>query len=196
MFFTCHCGNVIKDGTDYLPYKARFIADQDYFDVLNSLDVELGRLLATQGDNSNVDEIVNQFAYKLRDALSLHQRIAYQCNNCGRLHLDGPEDRIHLEPFGPEDAQNWKKVFCSVNGEHSKPWMRRLSANWYAPSSEGRLWFDPKPGEKGGYEEFNDRLALEKRYYELFNQMQTDSQFINACFQIEPGKTVHQWHRS
>ncbi|MBV8072530.1 MAG: hypothetical protein JO270_21690, partial [Acidobacteriaceae bacterium] len=38
MKISCHCGATIYDQTDYLPHKAHFVPDQDWFDVLGAID--------------------------------------------------------------------------------------------------------------------------------------------------------------
>ena len=41
MKFNCDCGYTIRYQTDYLPYKANFIPDQDWFAMLNMISVLL-----------------------------------------------------------------------------------------------------------------------------------------------------------
>lgn len=38
MKFLCECGHPIYDQTDYLPYKAHVISDQDWFNFLDTID--------------------------------------------------------------------------------------------------------------------------------------------------------------
>jgi hypothetical protein len=45
MKITCICGNVLRDQTDYIPYKAHLVADQDYEEMLAGM----GQLLNGNG---------------------------------------------------------------------------------------------------------------------------------------------------
>jgi len=84
----CHCGHIIPDITDFLPYKAHFIADQDWDDYNESYK--------------------NPWDYD-----SSMIRTCYQCTECGRLYFDG-QDR-QLICFVPEgEAQ---QVLKSVRGQ-------------------------------------------------------------------------------
>jgi CheY-like chemotaxis protein len=51
MKINCICGNVLRDQTDHIPYKAHFVADQDYEDQLVGIEQQLARIL-TQGSGS------------------------------------------------------------------------------------------------------------------------------------------------
>jgi hypothetical protein len=43
----CYCGGVIYDQTDCLPTKAYFVADEDYFDMMDKMDEAIGILVKT-----------------------------------------------------------------------------------------------------------------------------------------------------
>jgi hypothetical protein len=62
---------------------------------------------------------------------------------------------------------------------------------------KGSLWFDPLANEKGCYETFDDRESLEKRYYELFEQMRSEGQLEGARMGISKAEEmlpdVHYW---
>ena len=36
----CQCGRILSDSTDNIPYKARFIADQDFFSFFDEVESE------------------------------------------------------------------------------------------------------------------------------------------------------------
>jgi hypothetical protein len=84
----CKCGAVIYDQTDFLSYKAHFVADQDWFDFAESTE-----------KNGRVDaSLVRQ---------------CYQCRACGRLYID--DFNRELRSFVPEEQSN--DVLRSCKGD-------------------------------------------------------------------------------
>lgn len=78
MKFTCRCGALITDTTDFLPNKAYLIADQDledFFDAPEPIFAKMGRF----------------------------DRLIHQCDDCGRLWVDDASRR-HMTSFRPEDG--------------------------------------------------------------------------------------------
>ncbi|MEX6026058.1 hypothetical protein AB6H10_11790 [Providencia vermicola] len=65
--FQCSCGHIIRDNTDYLSYKAHYIADQDLYDFIDELE---------EGSKDNFASIL--FKY-IRDI--------YQCTHCNNIFL-------------------------------------------------------------------------------------------------------------
>jgi hypothetical protein len=193
----CICGNVLRDQTDHIPYKAYFVADQDYEDLLVGIEQQLAGIL-TQGlgtlTAANQTQLLGRVLW---GALRSYTRTIYQCSHCGRLCLDDPDDLRQLQWFKPEEDMRWKRVLASVKGEGSKVWMRNLVGHWDPSRSEGRLWYDPPAGEKGGLEQFADWESLQIRYYELFERLKTDGNLAGARLGIssegEPIRDVHSW---
>src|SRR5262245_55277075 len=149
----CICGNVLRDQTDYIPYKAHFVADQDYEDLVVGIEQQLARIMM---ENLGAPTATNQahlFGRVLWDAMRSYTRTMYQCSNCGRLCIDDPDDPRQLQWFKPEDDRQWKRLLASVKGEGSKIWMRNLVGHWDPSRSQGHVWFDPLPGQKGGVEQ-------------------------------------------
>lgn len=91
MKIRCHCGEVIADQSDFLPYKARLVADMDWDDVFEG-DVE-GRARAWS-------------------------RPLWQCTGCGRLIVEGPGGELCF--FVPEDAGAAAGLLRSAHGERWK----------------------------------------------------------------------------
>jgi hypothetical protein len=193
----CICGNVLRDQTDYVPYKAHFVADQDYEDLLVGIEQQLAGILM-QGLGTPAATTQTQLLGRVFwDAMRSYTRTMYQCSNCGRLCLDDPDDLRELQWFKPEDDRQWKRVLASVKGEGSKVWMRNLVGHWDPPRSQGRLWFDPPAGEKGGVEQFTEWPSLQSRYYELFELLKAEGNLAGARLGIgnegEPIRDVHSW---
>lgn len=94
MKFDCHCGEVIYDSTDDLPYKGYLIPDQAWFSTYDTIDNEVIDPL-THG------RIGQEMAYHLaRQIISRSARCMWQCQACGRLYIDGLDDQ--LQCFLPE----------------------------------------------------------------------------------------------
>ena len=193
----CPCGNVLRDQTDYLPYKAYFVADQDYEDLLTGIEQKLAGIFTQTPGTPVTAGQTEALGRVLWTAMAAYKRAMYQCRNCGRLCLDDPDDPRELQWFEPEEGEEWKLVLASVRGEGSKVWRRNLVGHWDATASLGQLWYDPPAGEKGGFEQFDDRAALEKRYYELFEAMKAGAHLVGARLGIssegEPVRNVHGW---
>jgi hypothetical protein len=199
MKINCICGNVLRDQRDHIPYKAHFVADQDYEELSVEIEQQLARILTQGSGTSTVTNQTQSLGRVLWDAMDSHTRTLYQCSNCGRICLEDPHDPRKLEWFKPEDNKQWKLVLASVKGEGSKVWMRNLIGHWDPSRSHGRLWFDPPTGEKGGFEQFADWSSLHSRYHELFEQLKADGNLAGARLGIgsegESIRDVHNWSR-
>jgi hypothetical protein len=185
MRFTCVCGNVLRDQTDYIPYKAWFAADQD----LEEIAREVGARAAKDDDPADLGD-------HIYSALFPRLHTLYQCYNCGRVFVDDPDDPTAFQIFRPENSA-WKKVLASRKAGVRKRWPRNLVGHWDAVRKTGELWFDPASGETGGYETFDDRTKLECRYHELFKAMRAEGTLMGARLGVgsDGGNTVdvHSW---
>lgn len=100
MKFMCPCGHIIRDQTDYLPYKAMFIPDEDeeavFTDIIDRLEAfiaakEAGKqeefLNTYFGENypRNLDtgSIINDILLRWINSA----RFIYECENCGRVFI-------------------------------------------------------------------------------------------------------------
>jgi hypothetical protein len=79
MKYRCRCGNLISDNTDNLPYKARFVADQDWEEFVTLMESPEG---------------------------SAHRLIKhiYQCPSCGRLQIENDPGHPYLFICEDENA--------------------------------------------------------------------------------------------
>ena len=89
MKVTCQCGTSIPDQTDALPHKAWFVADQDWFDLMETAD--------------------GLTSHEIRTTLWPKVRIAYQCRECGRIWLNDKSGRLHS--FAPDRADGPRDLF-------------------------------------------------------------------------------------
>lgn len=87
MKFMCLCGKVLSDNTDFLPYKARLIADEDWEQFLASAEQPGGH------------------DWRLAPAI-------YQCPDCGCLRVEKPAGQVVF--FRPEDSSVSKSLLGSA----------------------------------------------------------------------------------
>jgi hypothetical protein len=118
----CVCGHVIRDQTDDISYKARFIRDQDYEGFYAYVEDIAAFIVATQAGQRNqwirqyfsdsyltdipdvsiVNDIVGKYELNFEGPL-------YQCENCGRVKIQ-VQDKNLFASFAPED-QNAPSIF-------------------------------------------------------------------------------------
>ena len=138
----CVCGAVIVDQTDFLSCKAHLVADQDWFDFVESSE------LHGQIDQSFV-------------------RTCYQCMSCGRLYVD--DCNRQLVRFVPETA-NVKRTLRPIKGEMWKaPLIGVWPVEPLAGEVNGSLFC---AGAGGTAERYDKREELEQAYFALFYRLQ------------------------
>ncbi|PWU09791.1 MAG: hypothetical protein C5B50_26710 [Verrucomicrobia bacterium] len=99
MKMRCECGEIISDNTDYLPYKAFLIADEDWFGVADAIDeitseVASGRTTILAAETA------------VRVVLNKKSRTMYQCSKCGRLLVaDWQHNRHIYAPISDADSR-------------------------------------------------------------------------------------------
>lgn len=102
----CHCSYKIHDSADYLRYKGRIIADQDYFDYIDSVAEII------ESECPDRKKLLVNFYCKFIDII----KTVYQCPKCGRLYIECENE---LFCFSPENHTD-KDVLKSVHGEKWK----------------------------------------------------------------------------
>ena len=160
----CKCGAVIYDQTDFLPGKARLIADPDWEDFAN-----------TVVDCAQIDRTLT--------------RACYQCESCGRLYVEGPDRELHT--FTPEDTSG--PLLTSSHGSAWKaPLVGNWSARpMFAGHAKGDLWCN-SPHAHDTPREYESWPALEAAYFALFFQMQANGVLRSALLR-KNNETVHVW---
>lgn len=101
MKIQCSCGTIIPDQTDFLPYKARFIADEEWFDFWENIDRAI----------VNLKEEKEKLLMNVRQSGIGKFFNAYQCSKCGKLFI---ENRNHeLQEFSPVESKDdvQKEIF-------------------------------------------------------------------------------------
>jgi hypothetical protein len=104
MKMRCECGKIITDQTDYLPYKAHFICDQDWFGVFDAIDqivsdVGAGRMTVDDAQTA------------VRRTHVTRSRHMYQCSTCGRLLVDDLQRKTNF--YAPTSETDSKQILKS-----------------------------------------------------------------------------------
>jgi hypothetical protein len=118
MRFTCTCGHVIRDQTDFLRYKAHFLADEDTHVPIELLAETMAGFIEAHGRGPEAEQaflhqvwadyqettLEKAASYldfvdltRLRDVLyhvifpfwNRYDRALFECEACGRLFMDG-----------------------------------------------------------------------------------------------------------
>ena len=90
----CICGNRIYDNSDQLSYKARFVPDMEWFELLDTLS---SSALAPPQFQGNEDELWHALTSL---SARFFRREAFQCNECGRLWVQANSGSFNC--FRPE----------------------------------------------------------------------------------------------
>ncbi|MDQ2772629.1 MAG: hypothetical protein M3Y54_19260 [Bacteroidota bacterium] len=112
----CECGHIIVDQTEDLPYKADYIPDKLVFSVHEEAIHAIGLFVEAITNNSREMWIANFFdadyaALNLTNEqiisdlsgrfYSAIRRTMYQCENCGRIHIQ-KRNTNYFSSFLPE----------------------------------------------------------------------------------------------
>ena len=98
----CRCGETISDSADYISHKAHLTPDQEICGVWDGIDDEVIDRLAS-------GELPVKDAYMVsRRIISSPTRTMWQCCECGRLYIDGPDGELHC--FVPENDETEKRI--------------------------------------------------------------------------------------
>ena len=128
----CQCGNVIVDQATNLPFLASVLADQDG-DSLERFAQECARYFEAVGTNKRREWLENWYGkfdealagiddssvvYDIFDSVvGRHRRDLYQCQGCGRLHLQIAPQGDRFRSFSPD--ADWQDAL--VGTSRSKP---------------------------------------------------------------------------
>ncbi len=115
--FGCTCGHVIRDQTDYLPYKGQVLKDQDHEAFFaGTADALVAYLAGVR--SGDLAEWHSKWSF-LRGKTDEHvawslmgwfwRKFAvdvYECEQCGRLWVQEGTESQRFVPFTPEDASS------------------------------------------------------------------------------------------
>lgn len=121
----CICGHVIRDQTDFIAYKARFVRDQDdenYHTYTNDVAAFIEAIKADKRAEwirnyfSNSYPTATSDAHIINDIIMKYElkfeSILYQCVNCGRVKIQIQNKNLFAS-FIPED-ENFQDIFKPV----------------------------------------------------------------------------------
>ena len=180
MKIKCECGGIIVDQTDFLPFKAHMISDQDWFDFLDAID----NAVEKSGPTSKEKELALMNVRILAGILS---KSIYQCTLCGRLFVEN--ENHELETFIKQGPYEGKKILASAMGEK---WKRTLIGDWHDNrngSVKGYLWCMDVKSEESGFENWEQ---LEERYYSIFIEMRKKDVLRSALLK-KNYEVIHSW---
>jgi len=168
----CECGYVIPDTTDYIWYKARVIADQDFDDFF--------------------DEIESECPHKAPSKARGYFNDMFQCPECGTLIIDDTDGERY--DFPPLNKEKWGKVTLSCKGEK---WKGHLYGNYYGANdiieyrrNKGRLYW--MTNKESGYIEDMTLEELRDKYYKKFEELNSLGILRSSYLNID-GNGEHNW---
>ncbi|MGH2515431.1 MAG: hypothetical protein ACRDHP_07230 [Ktedonobacterales bacterium] len=112
--FRCTCGHRINDQTDFLPYKAHFLPDEDTEAPLeNGVNIVVGYIEARE--RGEEEQFLNEHKHwlKSRDLREIvnsllqppafyYGRNMYECEECGRIWMEAKAHANRFESYLPE----------------------------------------------------------------------------------------------
>lgn len=163
MKFRCKCDYVISDQTDFIPYKAYILADQDREDFQESEP----------------------------RALFDFVRPAYQCSGCGRLWIEDQTGSLKsFMPDSPADGILSSKKAGVWKAQLRGSWTENTRAP--VNGKPGTLWCSTAIRGGGLLETFGQWQDLQRRYFEEFEKRQSLGMLRDATLSKQ-GETIHQW---
>lgn len=121
----CHCGHIIRDQSDQLPFKATVIRDRDEGRLLEKIGEAAVDLVAAAKEG-NIDQLIaNRFGPNWRPSFRVAVEeivtqpytgeisIAYECEACGRLWLNRKGSNAFLS-YSP-DSNRYEGVLSPAD---------------------------------------------------------------------------------
>ncbi len=161
----CKCGNTIYDSSDFISYKARFIADQDYTDFL--------------------DEVEKKDWHKLTKSATKYFREIFQCTNCNNIIILSPEGMKRFD-FAPLEKDNCEGALRSYVGA---AWKGTMTAN-FTNGSGDLFWHTNKDS---GFLQDLTLEELRLKYFNKFGEL-CKLDILRHCFLTVNGKCEHRFN--
>ncbi|MCU0494734.1 MAG: hypothetical protein MUD01_24370 [Chloroflexaceae bacterium] len=189
----CECGHIISDQTDYISYKARFVADQDYFDLQEAVEMHIKELVAaitgSPPEQRSTAAAAEEMVENVYDTIRSYMRRAiYQCSACGRLFVD--DAQFNSQVFVPNDSVP-HNLMRSMHGDQWKRPLRGLWKEWQTDPDKGELWWGFGDAEQG-YEHFDNFETLQEKYFEVFTRLHAKGILRDAHLR-KGEEMIHQW---
>lgn len=172
MRFRCQCGHTISDTTDNLPYSARVVADVDIYDYWEAWE-RTGR---------------GQSLGCLSDPMD-YEKIIYQCEECGRLYFDDPDDPSCFIAFLPEDknvmvtgpaeAESWRGYIYGFSDLGMERSIGSCFTNWNYGTGEE-------------YKEFDSYESMREYFDGKLSELQAEDR-VKSAWVNKDGETIFRW---
>lgn len=172
MHFRCICGHRISDTSDNLPYSARLVADVDLYDYWEAWE-RTGR---------------GQVLGRLSDPMD-YEKIIYQCEECGRLYFDDPEDPSRFISFFPEDKN--VMVTGPVQGDSWRGYIYGFS-DLGMERSIGSCFTNWNYGSGEEYREFDSYDSM-REYFDAKLDELREADKAKSAWVNKDGETVFRW---
>lgn len=168
MRFMCECGHLITDTTDFLPYKAYMISDIDWEDYWEAHEREaLGKPLGSYQDPMR------------------YEQSFYQCEECGRLYFDDPDDPSRFIAFVPEN-----KVAMVTGPSEGDKWKGFLRGYFFG--GHGHVCWHHATGEE--YRDFDDYGELKAFFDAELERLQSEGAIRSAWINKDGEAAVFKWN--
>ena len=173
MFLRCKCGHIMSGTSDMLPYRAIAIADIDADDYWEAWK--------RRGRGQSLGHLHDPFDY---------ERDVFQCEKCGRIYFENPDNLAHFVSFVPEDEKvmvttpsNDDFWLGTLYGVSKKKDEEEVEENY-------TLWIH---GTKEQRKDFESYESMRKYFDKEFRELQ-DSRRIESAHLSKDGKWVFNWH--
>ena len=131
----CTCGHTIRDQTDCLPYKGRFLRDYDIDAVCDAIERECEALIAAvvAGDRESWlrRHFLEMYPRDLPNGAVFHDFVSsllrefldvvYECEACGRLWVQRPGTDNEFASFAPEAGKVERVLRSPRDAAHAEP---------------------------------------------------------------------------
>ncbi len=126
----CPCGNIIRDNTDYLPYKGHAFTDIEFFPLFEVISKEIAGFIQARVEGRERQWCANYFKndspFTDDDEGLVHTVLArhlihgsfqvYQCARCGRILVQRLDNFNEYDAFTPDERPHGN-VFSLKKGE-------------------------------------------------------------------------------
>ncbi|QBH95372.1 hypothetical protein EKN56_02505 [Limnobaculum zhutongyuii] len=153
--FNCRCGYTISDGLEYMSNRAHYIANQDYWDLLDKLE-------PTQAWEENAHH------------LAQYCRQIYQCPQCNNLIFFAKGSRFDFNPL----SDNTNNLLSSYLGTQWKGMLR----GHYRKNTGEVFW---QTNLESGFKQGLTQAELEALYYRKFEQLNAQQILRDAFLEID-----------
>ena len=123
----CPCGNVIRDNTDYLPFKGHAFTDIEFFPLFEAISKDVAGFIQARLDGREekwyMDYFKSDSPFTEDDEGLVHTILArylihasiqlYQCTNCGRMLVERVDKPNEYDAFTPDEKPH-RNVFATV----------------------------------------------------------------------------------